>query len=196
MNFSHSLKYLRIQKITTLLSIVLVSTGLMFMANSASAKEDLSVVPFVELNKYLGKWHEIARIDHSFQKGCKNSIAEYSMRSDGDIKVVNSCDITGNDKRKQAVGRAWVTEPTTNSKLRVQFFLTGFKIGFLSGQYWIIALDPNYKYVMVGEPSREYLWILARTPDLPEIVLKNLLIKAEELGFDTEKLLFNKGLGP
>lgn len=157
----------------------------------AEPVKPLTVVQSVDINRYLGKWHEIARIPHGFQKGCKNSTAEYSLREDGDIKVLNSCEIAGKEKRKQAIGRAWVTDTNTNAKLRVQFFLTGLKLNFLSGNYWIIDLDENYNYVLVGDPSRKYLWILSRQPKLDQVTTGLIVSKAEHLGFDVSKLLFN-----
>ena len=161
------------------------------IATNAHADDPLPTVKKVELERYLGKWFEIARIDHSFQKGCINSSADYSLRKDGDIKVTNSCYYPAKNKQKTAVGRAWVIDKQTNSKLRVQFFLSSFKISFLSGKYWIIDLDEDYNHVMVGSPDRKYLWILSRTPIMDEDTQKSLVQKAEELGFDTSIFLFN-----
>ncbi len=160
-------------------------------SGNTSNHAELETVPKVDLNRYLGEWNEIARIDHWFQEGCNNSKAFYSMREDGDIKVLNSC-ILPEDGGKQdtAIGRAWVTDPQTNAKLKVQFPLRGIKLSFLAGDYWIIDLDPNYQYAMVGDPTREYLWILARDETLPQDTLSKLLEKAEINGFPTERLIY------
>lgn len=160
----------------------------------AAADDPLPVVPFVEIQRYLGTWHEIARIDHSFQKGCYNSSAEYALRDDGDIKVINRCSVAGKTEPKEAIGRAWILDKETNAKLRVQFVLTRFKLGFLSGNYWVLALDDDYHYVMIGEPTRDYLWILARDKMLSPDILKALVAKAGTLGYDTSRLLYNSEL--
>ncbi|WP_321396634.1 lipocalin family protein [Emcibacter sp.] len=155
------------------------------------AAPELEVVPHVDLGRYLGKWYEIARIEHGFQKGCINSAAQYSLRDDGDIKVVNSCEIAGREEPKVATARAWVTDKTSNAKLRVQFVLTGIKLDFLSGRYWIIALGEDYDYAMVGEPGRDYLWILARSPDMPEMLRTGLVKQAADMGYDVSRLIYN-----
>ena len=167
---------------------------LMLVPAVARAEQDLAVVPHVDLGRYLGKWHEIARIDHSFQKGCLNSTAEYSLRDDGDLRVINSCDKAGQDERNVAEGRAWVTDRESNAKLRVQFVLTGLKLDFLSGRYWIIALDDDYRYAMVGEPGRDYLWILSRTPEMDRELRGRLVRQAANLGFDPGRLVYNSRL--
>lgn len=151
----------------------------------------LDVVANVDVDRYLGKWHEIARFEHRFQEGCVNSTATYSLREDGDIRVENACEVVGESNKRSATGRAWVVEDETNAKLRVQFFLADLKIPFLSGRYWILALADDYSYVMVGEPGREYLWILSRTPELSDHTIRDLIQKAQVAGFDTKRLLFN-----
>ncbi|GHF24976.1 membrane protein [Kordiimonas sediminis] len=154
----------------------------------------LPVVSSVDLTKYAGKWYEIARIDHRFQKDCVNSTAEYELRDDGDIKVTNRCDVIGKEKTKEAVGRAWVVDKDTNSKLKVQFILTFLKLPFLSGNYWVIDLDEDYKVAVVGDPSRKYLWILSRTPTLPQEQIDALTTKAVQLGYDLTDIIYNRDL--
>jgi apolipoprotein D and lipocalin family protein len=151
----------------------------------------MEVVSSVDLERYLGKWYEIARKDNRFQKGCINSTAEYSFRDDGDIRVLNQCEVPGKDN-KSAVGRAWVKDSETNAKLKVTFVLKGLKLGFLSGDYWILDLGEDYDYALIGEPDRKYLWILSRTPTIPEDLKINLLSKARSMGYDLSDLIENQ----
>ena len=157
----------------------------------ASADAPLATVDFVDLDRYVGKWYEIARLEQRFQKGCINSTAEYSFRKDGDIRVVNRCELEESGKTKEAVGRAWVKDKQTNAKLRVQFVLTGLKLSFLSGKYWILDLAPDYSHVMVGDPSRKYFWLLSRTPQMDAQLFTELMVKAEALGFDASAFIIN-----
>ena len=140
-----------------------------------------------ELNRYLGKWYEIARLDHSFERGLSNVSATYSPRDDGGVKVLNR----GYDDRagvwKEAEGRAYFTGEPTVGSLKVSFF------GPFYGGYHIVALDrADYSYAMISGPSRDYLWILARTRQLPPAVLNDLLRQAKALGFATDQLIMVK----
>jgi apolipoprotein D and lipocalin family protein len=146
----------------------------------------LEVVEEVNINRYLGKWYEIARLPNSFQKNCYRSTAEYTLIDSETIRVVNSCfEDSVNGELDQATGKAFVVEGSNNAKLKVQFFWP-FK-----GDYWIIDLDrENYNYAVVGSPSREYLWILAREIKLPKEILSALIDRANKKGFDTTKLIF------
>lgn len=162
--------------------------------SSLSAKNlPLDTVTNVELERYLGKWYEVARFEQSFQKGCTAVTAEYSLRKNGDIKVINSCRIgSPNGELKVSEGRAWVKDKDTNAKLKVQFFLKGIKLPFLSGNYWILELDEDYQYAIVGDPSRNYLWFLSRTSTIDEGLFLELEAKAKDMHFDTSKLLRTK----
>jgi apolipoprotein D and lipocalin family protein len=137
-----------------------------------------------ELDRYLGKWYEIARLDHSFERGLSAVSATYERRDDGGIRVLNR----GYDDRagawKEAEGRAYfLGEPTVGS-LKVSFY------GPFYGGYHIIALDEaNFSWAMISGPSRDYLWILARTRQLPPAVLEKLLRQAKALGFATDQLI-------
>lgn len=170
-----------------ILSLIL----LLSITPTVLADDPLITVDKVDLGRYTGKWFEIARIDHGFQEGCINSTAEYALRDDGDIKVTNRCFLPEKNRHTEAVGRAWVKDTMTNSKLRVQFFLSRFKLSFLSGDYWIIALDGDYQHVMVGSPDRDYLWILARDSVMDSETVKALVDQAVAQGFDKERFLFN-----
>lgn len=130
----------------------------------------------VDLNRYLGKWYEIARYENSFQKDCVAAMATYSMRPDGDIAVLNECRASNPEGGlRSAKGKAWVVDTSTNAKLKVSFFWP------FSGDYWIIELGEQYEYAVVGHPNRKYLWILSRTPEMDEktyqLIMKALATK-------------------
>jgi len=168
-----------------LIMLSLLSSNLLFAGHPP-----LDTVSYVDLEQYVGKWYEIARLPQKFQKGCTATTADYSFRKDGDIKVLNSCRLNHpNGKLKQATGRAWVKDKHTNAKLKVQFFLSKFKIPFLAGKYWILELGDDYEYVMIGDPSRKYFWILARNNTIEENLYQDLLLRAEDLGFDLTNLV-------
>ena len=145
----------------------------------------MRTVDEIDLERYLGKWYEIARLPNSFQKGCVCTTAEYELIDENTIRVYNSCrqDSASGDF-DDAEGTAWVVPNSGNAKLKVSFFWP-FK-----GDYWIIDLDKeNYNYALVGTPSRKYLWILARQPRLKEEIYEKLLRVAEDEGFDISKLI-------
>lgn len=148
---------------------------------SKSRNEPLDTVEYVDLEKYLGKWYEIAAFPQSFEKGCTHSTAEYSMRDDGNIAVKNSC--MKDDKIDIAEGVAYVTDKKTNAKLDVQFFWP------IKGKYWIIGLAPDYSYAVVGHPNRKYLWILCRKPVMDSAIYNHLVLVSASKGFDIRKLV-------
>lgn len=142
----------------------------------------LDTVPSVDLNQYLGTWYEIASFPMFFQRGCVATRATYSARPDGMIDVLNECrkdSFTG--PLKKARGVAKVVDPKTSSKLKVRFFL-------FWGDYWIIDLDDEYRYAVVSEPRKKYLWILSRTPILDESVYQGILGRLKTQGFDLSRL--------
>lgn len=141
----------------------------------------LKTTPTVNLNKYQGRWYEISTIPIRAQKGCKCTYAEYTVTDKGYVKVYNHCIKKG--KAKDITGKAFVRDSTSNAKLAVQFFWP-FK-----GDYWILAIDANYQWVIVGAPSRDNLWILSRTPTMPNQLYNNLLTIAQSKGFDTSRLV-------
>lgn len=149
---------------------------------SACNMESLQTVKKVDVNKYMGKWYEIASFPQSFQKGCSCTTAEYELLDNGKVKVVNTCYLADEDRVKKATGKAWVTDKETNAKLKVQFFWP------FSGKYWIIDLAEDYSYAVVGHPNRKYLWILSRTPKMEQITYDNILKHVSEKGFDISKL--------
>lgn len=143
----------------------------------------LKTVEKVDLNRYLGKWYEIASFPQRFQKGCTGSTANYAKRKDGRIRVVNRCrkgSLQG--KKASAKGLARVVDKKTNAKLKVSFFRPFW------GDYWIIDLDDNYQFAVVGHPSRDYLWILSRTPQMDQSVYKGILKRLKAQGYEIGKL--------
>ena len=137
------------------------------------------------LEKYLGKWYEIARMDHSFERGLSNVTAEYSLRDDGGVKVINRGFKTTANKWKDAEGKAYFIEEPSIGKLKVSFF------GPFYGAYNVIALDQeDYQWALVVGPDTNYLWILSRTPVLDQVVVEQLLSQAKSLGFNTDELIF------
>jgi apolipoprotein D and lipocalin family protein len=144
----------------------------------AARTKPLEVVPYVDLQRYLGTWFEIATIPQRFQKGCVGVTAEYSLRRDGDIQVVNTClKGTLDGKVRQVRGKARVIDRTTNAKLKVSFFWPFW------GSYWIIGLDSDYKWAIVGHPGRGYLWILNRSPHMDEALYGDLLKLIADMGY-------------
>jgi apolipoprotein D and lipocalin family protein len=135
----------------------------------------LNTVSDVDISKYLGTWHAVARIPNRFEKDCLQSKAEYSLNSDGTLGVTNSCP-TKEGKTLKVIGKAWVSSES-NAKLKVGFFkILGWYPEFARGDYWIIGLGPldaekNYSYSVVGEPSRKYGWILSRNTSLEKASL-------------------------
>jgi apolipoprotein D and lipocalin family protein len=155
-----------------------------FLMGCASAPQPpLEVVPAVDLSRYVGKWYEIASFPTWFQKGCIDSTAEYSLRPDGGIDVLNQCRKTPDSGMDLARGKAWVTDPVTNAKLKVQFFWP------FSGDYWIIDLGRDYDYAVVGHPSRDYLWILSRTPQMDNERYDRILERLRRSGYDVSRLV-------
>lgn len=143
----------------------------------------LETVPYVDLNRYIGVWYEIARYPNSFQEDCVGSRATYSLRNDGKISVLNECYDRSFDGRFRSVkGTAWITDKT-NAKLKVSFFWP------FSGDYWIIDLGSNYEYAVIGHPERTYLWILSRTKAMEEKVYEEILSRLKEKQYETAKLI-------
>ena len=155
-----------------------------YSSNLLSSSIDKTVVNNFDINKYLGKWYEIARYDHKFEKGLVGVTADYSLRPDGKIKVVNSGYKDSLDgKKSTAVGKAKIPDLYSPSKLKVSFFL------FFYSDYFVLELDPDYKWAVVGSSSDNYLWILSRTPEIDDTLYNNILEKIATRGYDTSLLL-------
>jgi apolipoprotein D and lipocalin family protein len=156
----------------------------MLTFSSANSQKRPSVVTSVDLNKYKGKWYEIARLPNSFERKLKCTSAEYTLRDDGKITVVNAGNyIAKPNKSTTAKGVAWIPDKNSPAKLKVQFFWP------FSGDYWIMYLDNDYRYVLVGEPALKYLWILAREKTMDNATYNMLLQKATDNGYDIKTII-------
>ena len=166
------------------MKFLLLTTGLLTLFSCTTTHKELQTVDKVDLQRYAGKWYEIARLPNSFEKGLTCVTANYSLKDNGNIKVVNRGHKKA-DKQvvKQSTGSARVPNKDYPAKLKVSFFWP------FSGDYWILALDDNYQYAMVGAPSRKYLWILSRTKQLDKSIVNKLLNQAEQAGFDTGDIM-------
>lgn len=145
---------------------------------------ELPTVSSVDLERYLGRWYEIARFDHRFERGCSEVEAFYTLRDDGMIGVKNSCFLADENRTKEAHGRAYIVDEKSNAKLKVTFFWPFY------GNYWIIDLAEDYRYAVISEPSQEYFWILSRTPQMTQDDINHIVHYASTLGFDTSKLIW------
>jgi apolipoprotein D and lipocalin family protein len=143
----------------------------------------MQTVTEVDLNKYSGKWYEIASFPQRFQKGCHCTTAEYTLSSKGYVIVENKCNIDSiHGKQISIKGKAFVERNSGNAKLKVQFFWP-FK-----AKYWIIDLANDYSYAVVSHPNKKYLWILSRTPQMNHDTYNQILVRLKEKGFDLSKL--------
>ena len=143
-----------------------------------------SVTPF-EVKRYLGKWYEIARLDHSFERGLTDVSATYSLQPDGSLEVINRGFNTKKDEWKSATGRALFTGSQNQGSLKVSFF------GPFYGGYHVLALDQTgYQWALVAGPDRDYLWILARNKVLAPEIREQLVTQAKKMGFATDKLIW------
>ena len=169
-----------------ILSATIFITALIITVRSsraASGLPPLTTVPNVDLTRYMGVWHEIARIDHSFQKGCIKSSATYTLLPDGEVEVINRCVNEKDGHLREAKGRAWSVDPEGNARLKVSFFWP------FRGDYWIVDLGKEYEYAVVGSPNRQYLWILSRQPVMEDSVYKGILERLTSQGFSVSQLV-------
>ena len=147
----------------------------------------MQTVPNVDLQKYAGKWYEIASYPNRFQKGCTCTTAEYTYTDKGYIIVENRCNRSSlNGKQSYIRGKVFVDKNSGNAKLKVQFFWP-FK-----AKYWIIDLAENYSYAVVSHPNKKYLWILSRTAKMNEIVYQQIIFRLKEKGIDISRLIITK----
>lgn len=166
-------------KIALLLPISLLITACLGMP------ESVSPVKQFELDRYLGKWYEIARLDHSFERGLEQVTAEYTLRDDGGINVLNRGYSSKKQEWKEAKGKAYFVRDKNEAYLKVSFF------GPFYGSYVIFEIDEeNYQYAFISGPKTSYLWLLAREPKLPQAIIDKFLQRSKKLGFDVDKLIF------
>jgi len=149
--------------------------------------ETVTPVKGFQLKKYLGKWYEIARLDHSFERGMDQVTAEYSMRDDGGVRVKNRGFAVVKNEWKEAEGKAFFVKENTKGYFKVSFF------GPFYGSYVIFDLDKdNYQYAFVSGSNTSYLWLLSRTPTVDKELMSRFIEKAKNLGFDTSQLIYVK----
>jgi apolipoprotein D and lipocalin family protein len=160
------------------------------MPVGADTPAAMKTVTVVDLDRYAGHWYEISRLPNRFQKGCSGNVtAEYVVREDGRIDVINRCSATdGEEIRAEGVAR--IVDDTTRAKLKVRFapaFLSFLPMVW--GNYWIIDLAPDYSYAVVGEPSRKYLWVLSREQAMEEATYRGILERIKAQGYDPNDLV-------
>lgn len=175
--------------------VFLIAMSVLILVSCASSQDKdlppLKTVKQVDLKKYVGLWYEIAKIPNSFQDQCAyGTTAEYKLEKDGDIQVINKC-YDENGEPDIADGVANVVDKNTNSKLEVSF------VSFLGirpfwGDYWIIGLDENYQWAVVGTPGRKYGWILSRTPSLQEETMQKIFSILREQDYNPEDFEMSK----
>ena len=166
------------------LLLALLALAALGCAHRGASVPPPEVVPHVDLARYAGTWYEIARFPFRIQEGCFATVATYALRPDGRVAVVNQCrrDSFGGELAI-ARGTAKVLDPATNAKLEVTFFWP------FAGDYWIIELGEDYDYSVVSGPERKYLWILSRTPTLPEGRYQEILERLKGRGFDVSRIV-------
>ena len=164
--------------IISMILLTLVSFGC-----ATNTPSGVKVIQNFEVDRYLGTWYEIARLDHSFERGMSNVTAQYSFNDDGTIRVLNTGFKDATNKWDSAEGKAKFKGKKNEGSLKVSFF------GPFYGGYHIIELSKDYEYVMIAGPSKNYLWILSRDPKLDETTYNRLVEKAKNLGFPTHELI-------
>lgn len=166
---------------------VIFIIALLFFINACNGQNkmiDKTVVKDLNIERYLGKWYEISRYDHRFERELVGVTASYSYREDGKIKVVNSgYKKTLNGEKSEAIGKAKIPDSNIPSKLKVSFFW------FFYGDYFVLELDKNYQWAVIGSSSDNYLWILSRTPQIEKSLYNELLKKITNRGYDVNKLI-------
>ncbi|MCB4792092.1 MAG: lipocalin family protein [Elusimicrobia bacterium] len=153
------------------------------IVTGAQKLPDIKTVDYVDINRYMGTWYEVARITHWFEKGLVSCTANYKLLDNGKVQVLNTGHRrTPDGKIKLARGKAYVADKQTNAKLKVTFFWPFY------GDYWIIELGKDYEYAVVGGPGRKYFWVLSRTPDMSPEVYNAIIEKAKAQGYDLSKI--------
>jgi apolipoprotein D and lipocalin family protein len=180
---SPSISHRRVNQMVTQIFFAMVALVTMGVMARDKSTNELEVVSTVDLSRYVGRWYEIARLPNRFEKKCADSVtATYTLGRGGNIEVVNRCRKSSGEYTT-AKGKAKIVDKKTNAKLKVTFFWPFY------GDYWILDLGANYEYAVVGDPSREYLWILSRTPWLDEGLYQRLLANMSRRGFKTETIV-------
>lgn len=166
-------------------SALLILCLTLFLGGCLGMPESVEPVSGFDLNRYLGKWYEVARLDHSFERGLSQVTAEYQIRSDGGVSVLNRGYSAADNEWKEAEGKAFFVKGPTEGYLKVSFF------GPFYGSYVVFELDPdNYSHAFVSGPNTNYLWLLSRTPSVEPEVMEKFMRMSAERGFDTDRLIF------
>jgi apolipoprotein D and lipocalin family protein len=164
--------------------------SLVLTTHPAVATSAIEPVPYLDVQRYLGTWYEIARFPQRFQDNCDKAEARYEMRPDGSISVTNSCMDTNDGSRRVVEGIAEVVDTKTNAKLVVSFLPSWLRwTGIGRGDYWVIDLATDYSFAAVSEPKRKYLWILSRTPRMQRQVFEGITERLESKGYDLSRLI-------
>jgi len=156
----------------------------LLLGGCVSMPENITPVDNFNIERYLGKWYEIARLDHSFERGLTSVSAEYSLRSDGGLRVINRGYSQKENKWKEIEGKGYFVDRQDVGFLKVSFF------GPFYGSYVVFNSDRDYSYALVCGPDKSYLWLLARSQRINDDLKKDLIYKAAALGFDTDKLIY------
>ena len=160
-------------------------SAMLLLSACLGMPQQVTPIAGFELDRYLGKWYEIARLDHSFERGLSRVTAEYSLRDDGGVAVLNRGFDVADGEWTQAEGKAFFVEESDTGYLKVSFF------GPFYGSYVIFELDQeNYQYAFISGPNHDYLWLLARTPALPDELVKRFVDEAARRGFNADELIF------
>ncbi|MDO9103560.1 MAG: lipocalin family protein [Methylovulum sp.] len=160
---------------------------MLLLAGCVGIPEQVVPVAHFKLGDYLGKWYEIARLDHRFERGLSNISADYSLRDDGGVRVVNRGYSATDGKWQEAEGKAYFVNGPDQAYMKVSFF------GPFYGAYIVFELDQaHYQYALVSGPDKSYLWLLARQTHIPKALQDSLVAKAAALGFDTGKLIYTR----
>lgn len=173
-------------KVNTILAATAVVAATIYFSSCATIPKGAKAVKPFKKDKYLGKWFEIARMDFKFERNLSQVTANYSLRNDGTIKVVNRGFNAIENEWKESTGKAKFVDRDTEAKLKVSFF------GPFYAGYNVIAIDPEYRYALVAGKNLKYMWILSRERTIPESIKQDYLAKAEELGYDTSKLVWTR----
>jgi len=171
------MRYSRHVKKPILIAISLLLTACLGMPKTVTPVSDFDV------RRYLGKWYEIARLDHYFERGLVRVTADYALRDDGGISVLNRGYSAADGEWKQAEGKAYPVGDSSQAYLKVSFF------GPFYGSYVVFELDPEYRHAFVSGPNLSYLWLLSRTPTVDDEVIDRFTAEASRLGFDTSELI-------
>jgi len=169
-----------------LLALGALAAGAVALKNRRTIPKGIEAVKPFDVNRYLGKWYEIARMDYIFEKNLNNTTAEYCMNEDGSIKVVNRGYNIKKEKMVEKTGKVVFADAPDEGKLKVSF------AGPLYSGYNVIAIDPQYKYALVGGDDMDHLWFLSRETFMPEDVIETYLAIAESYGYETSKLFWVK----